>query len=185
MTIRTSLDDNWDVIEACVTRPLVEFCILIRSGSRSNYAVAKQSKQKVLDQMQKAGINQDFNQARRQEFPEGRSSTRVALTAGGLGAVQGPQKLWGIWKKILKSSNFQALHSNFRKVLFFKTDYMIFTEFYTNLGINFEKKNVDFNSAYLFSRGGGVVRTPRNPPGYGCVNSCIKHICLFQSSRMV
>ena len=76
-------------------------------------------------------------QARRQEFPEGGSSTRVALTAGGLGAVQG----LGIWNKILKSSNFQALHSNFRKVLFFKTDYMIFTKFYTNLGINFTIKH--------------------------------------------
>ena len=43
-------------------------------------------------------------QARRQEFPEGGSSTRVALTTGGLGAAQGPQKLWGIWNKILKSS---------------------------------------------------------------------------------
>ena len=84
-------------------------------------------------------------------------ASRGALTAGGLGAAQDPQKLWGIWSKILTSSNFQALHSNFRKVLFFKTDYMIFTEFYTKLGINFEK-NVDFNSAYLF------VRTPRTPP---------------------
>ena len=32
-------------------------------------------------------------QARRQEFPEGGSSTRVAFTAGGLGAAQVPQKL--------------------------------------------------------------------------------------------
>ena len=79
----------------------------------------------------------DVPQARRQEFPEGGSSTRVALTAGGLGAAHGPQKLWGIWNKILKSSNFRALHSNFRKVMFFKTDYMIFTKFYTNLSINF------------------------------------------------
>ena len=31
------------------------------------------------------------------------------------GAAQGPQKPWGIWCKILQSSNFQALHSNFRK----------------------------------------------------------------------
>ena len=46
--------------------------------------------------------------------------------------------------------------------MFFKTDYMIFTKFYTNLGINFEK-NVDFNSAYLFSRG-GVRPNPSNPP---------------------
>ena len=81
-----------------------------------------------------------MHQARRQEFPEGGSSTRIALTAGGLGAAQGPQKLWGIWNKILKSSNFQALHSNFRKVMFFKTNYMIFTKFYTNLSINLKKK---------------------------------------------
>ena len=45
---------------------------------------------------------------------------------------------------------------------------MIFTEFDTNLGINFEK-TVDFNSAYLFSRG---VRpnpsdTPPPPPSGG------------------
>ena len=73
----------------------------------------------------------DF-QARRQEFPEGGTRSEVLLRQ-----AQGPQKLWGIWSKILKSSNFQALHSeNFRKVLFFKTDYMIFTKFYTNLGIN-------------------------------------------------
>ena len=32
---------------------------------------------------------QMYMQARRQEFPEGGSSTRVALTAGGLGAAQG------------------------------------------------------------------------------------------------
>ena len=38
---------------------------------------------------------------------------------------------------------------------------MIFTEFYTNLGINFEK-NIDFNSAYLFSRGGSSE--PLEPP---------------------
>ena len=50
----------------------------------------------------------DLMQARRQEFSEGGSSTRVAFTAGGLGAAQGPQKLWGIWNKILKSSNFQC-----------------------------------------------------------------------------
>ena len=79
----------------------------------------------------------------------------------GFGAAQGPQKLWGIWNKILKSSNFQALLSNFRKVMFFKTDYMIFTKFFTNLSINF-KKNIDFNSDYLFSRGGSTE--PLEPP---------------------
>ena len=45
--------------------------------------------------------------------------------------------------------------------MFFKTDYMIFTKFYTNLSIKF-KKNVDFNSAYLFSRGGSSE--PLEPP---------------------
>ena len=47
--------------------------------------------------------------------------------------------------------------------MFFKTDYMIFTKFYTNLGINLKKK-VDFNSAYLFSRGGGGSSVPPEPP---------------------
>ena len=45
------------------------------------------------------------------------------LAVGGLGAPQGSQKPWGIWSKILQSSNFQALYSNFPKVLFFKTDF--------------------------------------------------------------
>ena len=38
---------------------------------------------------------------------------------------------------------------------------MFFTEFYTNVGINFEK-NVVFNSAHLFSRGGSSE--PLEPP---------------------
>ena len=110
-------------------------------------------------------------QARRQEFPEGGSSTRVASRAPRearccLGAAQGPQKLWGIWSKVLKSSNFQALHSNFRKVLFFKTDYMIFTKFYTNLGINFKKRTSTLIVLICFQ--GGVRPNPSNPPGYGC-----------------
>ena len=103
-------------------------------------------------------------QARRQEFPEGGSSTRAkrgALTAGGLGATQGPQKLWGIWSKILKSSNFQALHSNFRKVMFFKTDHMIFTKFYTNLSINLKKTST---LIVLICFQGGVRPNPSNPP---------------------
>ena len=95
-------------------------------------------------------------------WPVGRNFQRGSEVL--LRQAQGPQKLWGIWSKILKSSNFQALHSeNFRKVLFFITDYMIFTEFYTNLGINL-KKNVDFNSAYLFSRGGGSSEPLEPPP---------------------
>ena len=100
-------------------------------------------------------------QARRQEFPEGGSSTRVALTAGGLGAAEGLQKLWGIWSKILKSSNFQALHSNFRKVMFFKTDYMIFTKFYTNLSINIKKTST---LIVIICFQGGVRPNPSNPP---------------------
>ena len=62
-------------------------------------------------------------QARMQEFPEGGSSTRIASRASrgrDLGALSDPQKPRGIWSKILQSSNFKALHSNFRKVLFFK-----------------------------------------------------------------
>ena len=57
-----------------------------------------------------------------------RLPSRVAHLAAGLGATQGPQKPWGIWSKILQSSIFQVLHSNFRKVLFLK----IFIKFYTN-----------------------------------------------------
>ena len=57
-------------------------------------------------------------QARRQKFSEGGSFD----TAGGSGAAQGSQKSWGIWCKIMQSSNFQTLHSNFRKALFF-TDF--------------------------------------------------------------
>ena len=50
-----------------------------------------------------------------------RHASRVAhLAAGVLGALSDPQKPRGIWSKILQSSNFKALHSNFRKVLFFK-----------------------------------------------------------------
>ena len=49
---------------------------------------------------------------------------------------------------------------------------MIFTKFYTNLGINFEK-NVDFNSAYLFSRGGSSE--PLEPSLATGVNIFIKN----------
>ena len=58
-------------------------------------------------------------QARRQKFSEGGSFD----TAGGLGAAQGSQKPLGIWCKILQSSNFQTLHSNFRKALFSITNF--------------------------------------------------------------
>ena len=58
-------------------------------------------------------------QARRQKFSEGGSFD----TAGGLGATQGSQKPLGIWCKILKSSNFQTLHSNFRKALYSITNF--------------------------------------------------------------
>ena len=51
---------------------------------------------------------------RRQKFSEGGSFDM----AGGLGAAQGFQKPLGIWCKILQSSNFQTLHSNFRKANF-------------------------------------------------------------------
>ena len=50
-----------------------------------------------------------------------RHASQVAhLATGGLGALSDPQKPRGIWSKILQSSNFKALHSNFRKVPFFK-----------------------------------------------------------------
>ena len=60
-----------------------------------------------------------FHQARRQKFSEG----GLFDTAGGLGVAQGSQKPLGIWCKILKSSNFQTLHSNFRKALFSITNF--------------------------------------------------------------
>ena len=60
-----------------------------------------------------------IRQARRQKFLEGGSFD----TAGGLGAAQGSQKPLGIWCKILQSSNFQTLHSNFRKALFSITNF--------------------------------------------------------------
>ena len=56
-------------------------------------------------------------QARRQEFPEGGSSTRFASRAPrgrGFGGLEQSQKPRDIWSKILQSSNFKALHSNFR-----------------------------------------------------------------------
>ena len=58
-------------------------------------------------------------QARRQKFSEGGSFD----TARGLGAAQGSQKPLGIWCKILQSSNFQTLYSNFRKALFSITNF--------------------------------------------------------------
>ena len=70
--------------------------------------------------------NADSVQVRRQEFIEGRSSTRIASCATRVrspGVAQGPQRPWDIWNKILLSRNFQALYSNFRKVLFSKTDF--------------------------------------------------------------
>ena len=66
--------------------------------------------------------NADSVQVRRQEVCQ--LASRVAqLASGGPGAAQGSQKPWGIWSKILLSRNFQALYSNFRKVLFSKTDF--------------------------------------------------------------
>ena len=52
--------------------------------------------------------------ARRKEFPEG---------GGGGRRLASRQGVWGIWSKILQSSNFHALLSKFRKVLFFKNDF--------------------------------------------------------------
>ena len=59
------------------------------------------------------------HQARGQKFSDGGSFD----TAGGLGAAQGSQKPLGFWCKILQSSNFQTLHSNFRKALFSITNF--------------------------------------------------------------
>ena len=48
-----------------------------------------------------------------------RLAKRVATTAGGLGAAQGPQKLWGIWCKILHSSNLETPYFSLKNVGFF------------------------------------------------------------------
>ena len=76
-------------------------------------------------------------QARRQEFPEGGLQRLAHLAEQGAikaGAAQGPQKLWDIWCKILQSSNFQALHLNFRKFCFLHRIFIIFIKFYNHLG---------------------------------------------------
>ena len=62
--------------------------------------------------------NSVHNQARRQEFPEEGGvvdSHRELLLRQGV-----RNQKQGIWCKILQSSNFQALHSNFWKVLIYK-----------------------------------------------------------------
>ena len=61
----------------------------------------------------------NHTQASRQKFSEWGSFD----TAGGLGAARGSQKPLGIWCKILQFSNFQTLHSNFRKALFYITNF--------------------------------------------------------------
>ena len=57
--------------------------------------------------------------------PVGRNFQRGArsIQQGGLGAAQGSQKPLGIWCKILQSSNFWTLHSNFWKALFSITNF--------------------------------------------------------------
>ena len=49
----------------------------------------------------------------------------TALTAGGLGAAQGPQKLWDIWCKILHSSNLETPNFSFKKLHFFIAYFII------------------------------------------------------------
>ena len=60
-----------------------------------------------------------LTQTRMQKLSKGGSFD----TAGGLGADQGSQKPLCIWCKILQSTNFQTLHSNFRKALFSITNF--------------------------------------------------------------
>ena len=71
--------------------------------------------QDFLKRFQVSRSPKDF-QARRQDFPEGGSSTRIGNRAS---RGRSPKAL-AYWSKILQSSNFQALHANFRKVLFFQ-----------------------------------------------------------------
>ena len=98
-----------------------------------------------------------MSQARSQKFSKGGSFD----TAGGSGAAQDSPKPLCIWSK---SCNL-AISRKFPKVLFFKTD---FKRFSSNSGLNQSKfkQNLDFNSAYFFSRGGGSYE-PLDPPPPG------------------
>ena len=60
-----------------------------------------------------------LEQARRQEFPEGGSSIRKGVW----GPLKAPRSPGVFGAKILQSSKFQALHSNFRKALFTITNF--------------------------------------------------------------
>ena len=80
------------------------------------------------------GIRKDFQpplksmQARSQGFPEGGSSTRNASRAPrgrGSGGRSRPPEALGYLEQNPQSSNFQAFHSYFRKVLFFKDFHQI------------------------------------------------------------
>ena len=77
-------------------------------------------------------------------------ATRGAVTAGGLGAAQGPQKLWGIWCKILHSSNLETPYFSLKKFHLFIAHFIISHKmFIEDIFFTFEKKNEINLSNYL------------------------------------
>ena len=69
----------------------------------------------------------------------------------------------GDWCKILQSSNFQALHSNLRKVLFFKKIILYILKILDFMSHSLNK-TLTLIVIICFQVGGRVVRTPRPPP---------------------
>ena len=63
-------------------------------------------------------------------FSFGAFALRAAPEAGGLWATQGPQKPWRIWCKILQTTKFLALHSDFPKILFFENWFLMILDFF-------------------------------------------------------
>ena len=127
-------------------------------------------------------------QARRQEFPEGGWSTHVASPAPrftrcsygrGFGAAQDPQKLWGIWSKILKSCNFQALHSScFSKLIIW------FSPNFTPIKVLILKKKPSTLIVLIcFQGGGGGHPNPSNPPPPPRLRVWDIHVCTSSFSR--
>ena len=107
----------------------------------------------------------------------------MLIAAGGLEATEGTEKPWGIWCKILQSSNYQVLHSNFRKFVYFKLIVKDFHQILDLINSHSLNKNADFNSAHLFSReekeGGSYDPSSSLPATDGQIRS--KFVELHQS----
>ena len=125
-TCETIMLTSWALIWLCCLLPLY----IYHMASRVTYQnISPEVTRKPWRVMSPDAEGRGCHQARRQKILEGGSFD----TEGGLGAAQGSQKPLGIWCKILQSSNFQTLHSNFRKALFSITNFLkIFIKFYTN-----------------------------------------------------